>query len=109
MWIFTDTGFVSAVADTQCANNLIVRSRDRKSLEPLAELTNTEIVTGAGTDYPHRLRCSRTDFANWLADHVNHLNYPNFKNQVVHTRGSEFAHPLMDVWAAMRQVEDDLR
>jgi len=109
MWIFTDTGFVSAVADTTNDDQLIVRSRDRTSLQPLAELTDGEISTGTGTDYPHRLRCSRAEFTTWLTNSINNLNYPNFKSQVVQTRGSEFAHPLMTVWAAMHQVEDDLR
>lgn len=36
MWIFTDTGFVSAVCHYQDWTQLVVRARDRRSLEGLA-------------------------------------------------------------------------
>jgi hypothetical protein len=34
MWVFTSTGFVSAVRKADRPNVITVRSRDRKSLEP---------------------------------------------------------------------------
>ena len=57
MWVFTETGFVSAVARRDDPDHLVVRARDRISLEPLAALDADEIVLGAGSDYPYRLIC----------------------------------------------------
>jgi len=50
MWLFTNTGFVSAVSNGQ---DLMVRSRDRESLEPLAESSKTEILSTPQNDYPY--------------------------------------------------------
>ena len=52
MWLFTNTGFVSAVSNGQ---DLMVRSRDRESLEPLAEAAKTEILSTPKNDYPYRV------------------------------------------------------
>ncbi len=81
MWLFTNTGFVSAVST---GAELMVRSRDRESLEPLAEAAKSEIISTPSNDYP----------------------YKNFKSEVAATRGYDFAHPLMKVWSAMHEVED---
>jgi hypothetical protein len=35
------------------------------------------------------------------------LTYKNYKSEVAATRGYEFAHPLMKVWSAMHEVEDE--
>ena len=43
MWVFTETGFVSAVKKNDRPDVYTVRSRDRKSLEPLAALAKVEI------------------------------------------------------------------
>jgi len=51
MWVFTNTGFVSAVST---GKELMVRSRDRESLEPLAESAKTEIIATPSNDYPYR-------------------------------------------------------
>jgi len=106
MWVFAETGFVSAVVHRDDPHTLIVRSRDRESIEPLALLVNTDIVTGAGTDYPHRIECSRDHFTQWVEQNIASMSYGNFKSRVTQTRGHDFAHALMDVWSAMCQVED---
>ena len=38
MWVFTETGFVSAVRKVDSPSKITVRSRDKQSLEVLAEL-----------------------------------------------------------------------
>ncbi|MEY2755375.1 MAG: hypothetical protein RJB65_1733 [Actinomycetota bacterium] len=107
MWVFTETGFVSAVASEDDAQWLVVRARDRRSLEPLAALDGDQIIVGAGTDYPYRLLCERPTFASWLSTQANGISYTNFKDRVHTTRGDEFADALMDVWGAMCSVTDD--
>jgi hypothetical protein len=103
MWLFTNTGFVSAVSNGM---DLMVRARDRESLQPIAESAHTEIISTPQNDYPYRVIVSHEFFANWVAHMVRGIAYKNFKSEVAATRGREFAHPLMKVWSAMREVED---
>ena len=107
MWVFTETGFVSAVADGRDEAVLVVRARDRASLEPLALREGCDIEFGAGTDYPYRLRCDRATFGAWLVDCATTIDYRNFKDRVHDTRGDQFADALMGVWSAMVDVTDD--
>ena len=103
MWLFTNTGFVSAVSNGQ---DLMVRSRDRESLEPLAESAQTEILSTPKNDYPYRVIVTHEIFSRWAAHMAAGITYKNFKSEVSATRGYNFAHPLMRVWAAMHEVED---
>jgi hypothetical protein len=103
MWLFTNTGFVSAVSNGQ---DLMVRSRDRESLEPLAESAQTEILSTPKNDYPYRVIVTHEIFSKWAAHMASGINYKNFKSEVAATRGYDFAHPLMKVWSAMHEVED---
>lgn len=103
MWLFTNTGFVSAVSN---GKDLMVRSRDKDSLEPLSEITQQAIINTPQNDYPYRLVISHEIFAKWVAHMAQGINYKNFKSEVAATRGYDFAHPLMKVWSAMHEVED---
>ena len=103
MWIFTNTGFVSAVSN---GRDLMVRSRDRESLEPLAESANSEIIATPANDYPYRTIVSHQVFLRWVSHMASNITYKNFKSEVAATRGHDFAHPLMKVWSAMQEVED---
>ena len=51
MWVFTETGFVSAVRKVDSPSKITVRSRDKQSLEVLAELSETEILETPFADY----------------------------------------------------------
>lgn len=103
MWIFTSAGFVSAVSD---GSNLVVRSRDRQSLEPISSFAKSQIKKSPKGDYPYRLFVSKEDFSHWLTEMVNDIEYRNFKSEVSTMRGDHFAHSLMKVWSAMHEVED---
>jgi len=107
MWIFTDTGFVSAVVDGDNPRQLVVRSRDRLSLESLADVAGDQIIVGAGTDYPYRLLCDRGVFQQWAVARIAAVDYTNFKDRVHDTRGETFADALMSVWSAMVDVTDE--
>jgi hypothetical protein len=107
MWVFTETGFVSAVADGRNEAALVLRARDRQSLEPLALLEGCDIEFGAGTDYPYRLTCDRVTFGTWLVAQTTSIDYRNFKDRVHHSRGDHYADALMGVWSAMVDVTDD--
>jgi len=107
MWIFTETGFVSAVRKEDNPSLLTVRARDRASLESLREATNAEIAQSPDADYPYRAFVEAEVFAKWAFDQVLKVDYSNFKNRVAKTRGYDFASSLGGVWLAMLGVEDD--
>ena len=107
MWIFTDTGFISAVRKAEHPGVFTVRSRDRKSLESLAAKAQVEIKRSPNGDYPYRVFASDAAFIEWFLDRGSELNYSNFKNRVAQKRGRHFVSALHNVWSAMLSVEDD--
>jgi hypothetical protein len=106
MWLFTETGFVSAVQHRDDENLLVVRARDRLSLEPLSFSATAEITTNPYADYPYRVIVSKTQFNTWVSSSIKFLDYPNFKDQVKVVRGNVFARTLGSVWATMLDAED---
>ena len=103
MWLFTTSGFISAVYKDGA---LQVRARDKASLAPLAKVLGEKITQTPLADYPYRLATNPDDFAEWVATQVIEIDYSNFKSEVAATRGYDFAKPLMKVWSAMHEVED---
>lgn len=106
MWLFTETGFVSAVQHTVLKDTLMVRARDRESLVPLASLCDTDIMNTPNADYPYRVVATKDMFGKWVSDSIDFLDYSNYKSQVAVTRGKSFAHTLGSVWSIMHDVED---
>jgi hypothetical protein len=106
MWIFTTEGFVSIVQAYGDATSLVVRSRDRLSLEPLSDRAEVSIASSPERDYPYRVVAPREAVESWLVESVRALDYHNFKDEVAHSRGRHFAHALLSVWSAMHDVED---
>ncbi len=106
MWIFTETGFVSAVRHFGEKDKMVVRARDEKSLESLANYVGLEIISTPSNDYPYRVLVADSLFATWLSKQTMAVDYTNFKDRVHETRGHDFAGALMSVWSAMHQVED---
>jgi hypothetical protein len=107
MWIFTETGFVSAVQHRENPDYLMVRARDAQSLESLATMISVEIKSTPTADYPYRLVAAKEDVKSWMNDNIDFLGYSNFKNQVAITRGKEYAYALGSVWSTMHEVEDE--
>ena len=106
MWLFTETGFVSVVADAKQKDQMVVRARDKKSLQPLVDEYGVKILNWKNRDYPHRVLITRKQFVDWLVQSGEDLTYTNYKSRVSQTRGYDFAHPLHDVWATMLRLED---
>jgi len=103
MWVFTTSGFVSAVYKDGA---LQVRARDSKSLEILSEETAAAIIATPLADYPYRIAITNEQFSKWLSQQVMSVDYKNFKSEIADTRGYGFAKPLNKVWSVMHEVED---
>lgn len=107
MWLFSETGFVSAVVDSQDKNKIVVRSRDKESLRPLMEFAGVKMsYPKRATDYPHRVVVTRQQYADWVLNQIEEMQYTNYKNRVHQSRGDEFARPLHQVWSTMLQLEE---
>lgn len=104
MWVFTETGFISAVTDLKDSDQMIVRARDRQSLEPLSEMADVAIVSTPERDYPFRVFVSKFDYTSWLVDAVDDMTYNNYKSRMSVTRGREYVSALHDVWEVMHKV-----
>ena len=104
MWVFTTSGFVSAVYKDGA---LQVRARERKSLEALSKETAATIIATPLADYPYRIAITTEQFSKWLSQQVMSVDYKNFKSEVADTRGYGFAKSLNKVWSAMHAVEDE--
>ncbi len=103
MWVFTTSGFVSAVYKDGA---LQVRARDRKSLEALSKETHAGIIATPLADYPYRIAITNEQFSKWLSKQAMSVDYKNFKSEIADTRGYGFAKPLNKVWSVMHEVED---
>jgi hypothetical protein len=103
MWVFTTSGFVSAVYKDGA---LQVRGRDRRSLTPLAKQAGADIVATPLADYPYRIAITNEQFSIWVSAQAMAIDYKNFKSEVADTLGYGFAQPLNQVWSAMHDVED---
>ena len=103
MWVFTTSGFVSAVFKDGAIQ---VRARDRKSLEPLVKLTGAAIAATPLADYTYRIAMTNEQFAAWVSQVALSVNYNNFKSEIADIRGYGFAKPLIQVWSVMHEVED---
>ena len=86
---------------------MVVRARDHQSLEGLANAIGLDIEPTPGSDYPYRTVTDDNAFATWLSKQVMRIDYTNYKDRMEVARGHDFAGPLLGVWSAMRQVEDD--
>lgn len=106
MWLFTQHGFLSAVQHYDNPDTIVVRARDKRSLEMLAELVDLEIINTPGNDYPYRVHAPRGEFMSYLMTEVEMLNYGNFKDQLHSSRGERYYGAASRVWRVMHDVED---
>lgn len=106
MWIFTETGFISAVAHRDDTRFMMVRARDKQSLEQLALMAQTEIEYTPKADYAWRTVVHKQDLYSFMEAAISDADYDNFKNRVYQTRGSRFVGALHHVWEIMHSVSD---
>lgn len=119
MWLFTTGGFLSAVEHRDDKNMLMVRARDKQSLETMLEgielagaaegkeTEKLEIVQKLPSDYPWRVEVTKATFALFVQHEImNYLNYHNFKSAVTEIRGNKWHNAAMNVWVDMLAVSD---
>ena len=107
MWIFSETGFVSAVRKNEYPDVITVRARDRESLEALAATAGVEIAQSPYGDYPSRAFVKPEVFSAWVSEVASTIEYDNFKSHIAHTKGYDYAHTLGSVWSVMLDTEDE--
>lgn len=105
MWIFTETGFVSAVKKPGDGGKYAIRARDEESLAGLIEATGAELITTSNSDYKYRVIIEPEQFVEWVNDQASNIEYSNFKNRVAQTRGYNYTEALHDVWSAMWKTQ----
>jgi hypothetical protein len=106
MWVFTQTGFLSAVRHRDEADTLVVRSRDRESIQAIADFAAADIVKHAGSDYPYRTFVKEESWKGFLLKSVEELDYTNYKNRMHDLRDDNFCSALSNVWLVMTKTED---
>ena len=107
MWVFTLEGFVSAVRESYDHFDLVVRARDKKSLETLEFVSGRKAWATPSNDYPYRIKVTNWDFDRFLELATEDISYSNFKMAVDANRGKTYAKALSKVWSAMHDVEDE--
>ena len=107
MWTFFEDGtFYSAVTDRVDSDLMVIRSRDRQSAERFADwLGGDHTISDEPGDYAYRVRCSRTDWSDFVADKVDNARATNFKSEVQRNlgvkRGKLMLDALHDIWSVM--------
>jgi hypothetical protein len=112
MWIFTNYGFVSAVAHSEKAGVLLVRAREPGVLEKLCErhAIPAKVETTPCADYLYRMEFGRKAFAAVVSDEITRIDYPNFKSSVRAAQPANTSRlhaALMDVWCVMRGLQQE--
>jgi hypothetical protein len=100
MWLFTSSGFVSIVQDRDNEVNLLVRARAKSHLQalfPRAVVTETQ-----SADYRYRTTLNHKIVEQVVAEQVNAISYPNFKDSVV---DPDYHGACLRVWSAMHQLQ----
>ena len=101
MWLFTNSGFVSIVADRDTKSNLLVRGRlegDIQSMFPRAKVIKTPHA-----DYLFRASIPRQLVAKTIAKRINDVQYDNFKDSV---SDPDLHESYLEVWATMRRMQE---
>lgn len=106
MWIFTQHGFVSAVTHFDNNDKIIVRARDKQSLEMPSLLFSKTIVTTPKNDYPFRVVLERSEFIEFMRIECEMIDYTNFKGRLDSSRGEQWHDTAFKVWSVMHEIED---
>jgi hypothetical protein len=104
MWVFTQDGFVSIVRSREDPDVLMVRGRDRESLQSFAK--GVEIIDSHGTDYRFRIIATPEQVRGWVDEVVAGIDYTNFKSRLAERRGSTWHDMAMEVWGTVHRIAE---
>jgi hypothetical protein len=98
MWIFTNNAFFSIVENREDKKEVLVRSRMKQDL--LNAFGDHEIIETSDSDYRFRMFLEREYVANKVNEHINNINYDNFKNSIPYKEKERKSY-YMRVWQVM--------
>lgn len=100
MWVFTNKGFISAVAHRTKRDHLLVRARRLDHLQAI--FPGVEIRQTNNADYKYRVVIHRDHLAATLMTEVANMAYDNFKNSIV---DHEYHDACSTVWRVMHKLQ----
>lgn len=104
MWIFTNKGFISVVADRATPEVLIIRGRNKKQVKALFPEEN--ILDSPTADYCCRVIMTKSKFRGWMDRQIVGLDYPNFKNSII----DDIYHDVCSrIWGIMMDYQISLK
>ena len=95
MWIIMNDSFVSVVKDKK-SNNLVIRSRNFDDL--LAIVPSNKIIITEDRDYRFRTWMNKKEFSKIIANRIEAIDYPNFKDSV---KQKDRHHFYQKVWQVL--------
>jgi hypothetical protein len=100
MWLMFSDCFLSVVSKDCGPTELLVRARRRGDIERM--FPSAKVIEDTKTDYLYRAVLPRDVVKQAVADMIDHIDYPNFKNSV---KDRMLHDAYLDVWAAMAGVQ----
>lgn len=107
MWVMTPYGYTSAVAHRTKPKYVLVRARDKQSLEyfcDFAGIKRKNIFTDFPSDYPYRAVVKRKQYDRFLLESAKDITYDNFKNKAKKVRGGVYVQVLMAIWTKTHEL-----
>lgn len=105
MWVFTRMGFFSVVENRNNNEEVMVRARCIDDITRLALRLGTDpIINTPHADYPYRLICTKTAWANLMYETAEDIDYDNFKNTI--TKDPLRSYCYSEVWFAAQMLDD---
>lgn len=110
MWIFTTTGFVSAVVNNDAPNPILGRARKESALRAFVALTHSrmklaeQIRHTPDADYAWRVAMPRPQFERAVSTAAEQMDYSNFKAAAAtHYQDAQYARILSQLWHDLRK------
>jgi len=100
MWLCTSTSFLSVVADLDDKDRLLVRARVKGHIESIFPCA--DVFTDEHADYYYRALLPRKTVADAMAQSVESIQYPNFKDSVSNPTLHD---AYLKVWEATRRLQ----
>lgn len=105
MWLFSKSGYFSAVRHFDKPDVMHVRARFEGDLERLCAAHGVEpkVVVTPGNDYRFRMDFARAEWVRIVSEEAEAIDYGNFKAAVHDGTGRDAAY--MGVWDVMRRAQ----